>query len=148
MEIVTTRCCAIMEIDKLSRHTTPEEAMAEFCKLTIVTQPLFGTARNIPVAGSQYAFYLFTAACDKNGESLYKGVGYRAYGKEFAEFIKENGLGKVWASPPKHNEVFHPDHHNQVWVWDVDNEALKAWWTKFQAKPKVKVPPSAKKSLV
>lgn len=130
MEISTTKCCAIMEIHNLGSHATPEAAMVEFCKLTIVSQPVFGTARNVPLTGSMYAFYLFTAACNSSGGPL---RGYtRAYGKEFSEFIKEKELGKIWASPVKRNEVFHTDHCNQVWVWDVDNTALRAWWTAYQ----------------
>jgi hypothetical protein len=131
MEIATTKCCAIMEIHNLSVHATPEEAMDEFCKLNIVTVPLFGPARNIPNAGSIYAFYLFTAACNKDGGPLYSSG--KAYGKEFANFIKTNGLGKVWESPVKHNKVFHETHHNQIWIWDVDHDALKTWWSKRKA---------------
>ncbi len=136
MTIETTKCCAIMEIHNLALHASAEEAMVEFCKLNIASIPLFGSARHVPMIGSIYAWYFFTAACNAEGGPTHRS--YKAYGREFADFIEKNKLGKVWSSGVKPNTVFHPDHYNQVWVWDVDHEALKTWWKAYQDKQKAK----------
>lgn len=130
MNLYKTQCCAIQEIGGLSYHADAEDAMIAFCKQVFVGKVKFGTAN--ARSGTIYSFYLFTAAV---------GEHYRvSYGSNFEEFIKENGLGKVWASPKIKNLAFHSDHSNQVWIWMPDYKALKEWWeAKLEAnKPKAK----------
>ena len=117
MYLKTTQCCAIQEIDGLSYHANAKEAMLSFCKQNFVDGVKYNGTRSYNNA--LYSFYLFTAALLRDA---------KPYGSEFAEFIKENNLGEVWASPKRVNEAFHPDHSNQVWVWMPNPEKLCEWW--------------------
>lgn len=137
MNIHNTKCCGIQEIDKLGQHKSAEEAMVSFCKQQLHQALKFGscTARS----GSLFSFYMFTAAVYEKGSTDEYGVvitdGFaHKYGVQFAKFIKENKLGKVWASPAKKNTVFHPNHANQIYIWNADQPALEAWWNDWQAK--------------
>lgn len=135
MYLRTTECCAIQEIDGLKGHADAKEAMLAFCKQNFGTGVLFKS--QAAYSNSVYSFYLFSASLES---------GQKPYGKEFEEFIKENELGTVWASPKRVNHAFHPDHSNQVWVWMPDVTKLKAWWEKN--KPIKKIPAGPRGSNV
>jgi hypothetical protein len=120
MNMFKTQCCAIQEIGGLSNHPDARDAMIAFCKTNFAAPVKFGTAN--ARADTLYSFYLFTAA---TGSPYYK-----PYGSNFAKFIRDNKLGRVWASPSRKNEAFHSDHENQVWIWMPNRLALKSWWEK------------------
>lgn len=59
-------------------------------------------------------------------------------GQQFADLVTELKLGTVFTSPglPNVNGVHQePGHLNYIWVWSVDQEALKAWHAE-ETKPK------------
>jgi hypothetical protein len=72
-----------------------------------------------------YSFYIFSAAVDHDGSPLHGSE--RAYGHNFAQFIRDNELGKVWETDHVANEAFHPDHSNKLWMWAPDEKALYKW---------------------
>lgn len=117
MNFQKTSCCAINDIDRLQDHKNAKDAMIAFCQQALLTPPKFGVYTG--VRDEIFSFYLFTAAV---------GPSYRPYGQEFHDFIIENKLGDVWASPLRPNKAWHPDHSNQVWVWMPDKDAIKKWW--------------------
>ena len=117
MNLVKTSCCAIQDIDHLSVHTTPKEAMISFCQQAILKPPMFG--RDIGVRDQISSFYLFTTAV---------GTAYRPYGQAFYDFTVKNNLGEVWQSPLRPNKAWHPDHENRVYVWMPNHANIKAWW--------------------
>ena len=119
MNLVKTSCCAIQDIDRLSVHTTPREAMVSFCQQAILKPPVFQNAQDVGRPNSISSFFLFTAAV---------GAAYKPYGEAFYNFILENNLGEVWQSPLRPNKAWHPDHENQVYVWMPNHDNLKAWW--------------------
>jgi hypothetical protein len=139
MNLHDTHCCGVKEIDGLRSHNTPEEAMKKFCELNFKQRLAF---RSQPASmGTVYAFYVFTAAVYKKfPKNDYRSSNryYRRYGHEFAQFIKENKLGKIWTSAAIWNVAFHPDHKNKVWIWSPDVVALKAWWEAHKPAEKTK----------
>jgi hypothetical protein len=125
MNFRPTNCCGISEITSLSNHTTPEEAMVDFCK------QVFGTYRQTGFGGLRrsnatyfYTYYMFTAAVYETGP-----YSKRKYGQDFADFILNHGLGKVATIDAEVNFAFHADHKVQAWLWQPDRTTLAAWWT-------------------
>lgn len=124
-------CCTTDAINGLSGSKGPEEAMRDFCKA------VYGTKSKYDYDGPKnfMPFYVFTAG----NEDVYDGVGgWQKYGTTFAEFIKDNKLGKVVSPGRAHNMRHHPDTWCQTWVWMVDNKALKKWYTEMTAGVKLK----------
>lgn len=130
MTLKDTGTCSFQEIAELRGHTTAEHAMETFCRLNIGKKPMFKGVE-MCITGSLYAFYIFSFPVKHDGSPLHAS-GNR--GKEFADFIKKHKLGNVWESPVRLNEVFHPEHSNQLWVWMPDKPVLIAWWNEKQKK--------------
>jgi hypothetical protein len=120
----STKSCAINEIHNLQAYLgKPEEAMKEFCRQNVERRVMFNNdPHDLGMAGAIYAFYLFSARV-MPGETV-------TYGDQFAAYILEHELGKVWESEVKQNEAYHPNWGNRVWVWTPDLKAIHAWWGK------------------
>lgn len=131
MILKDTTSCAMQEITGLSGIGSPLEAMKAFCRLTFdekgETSARFGSERTSK--GSLYSFYLFSAAVELGKMSAKTGY-YAPYGLDFAKFIRDNKLGEVWESPVRQNKTFHAGHGNQIYVWTIDQAAVKEWWGK------------------
>lgn len=125
------QCCGICEIDHLSSYLHAEDAMVNFCEQQVGKRLLF-KPNDYGHQDQMFSFYVFTCAFSGYEREV------NNYAVKFAEFIKANKLGKVWESEPKKNVIFHPNHSNAVFVWTVDQEAIKAWWDKKQKELKVK----------
>lgn len=53
---------------------------------------------------------------------------------QLVKFIKENGFGTVERSQPIKNGRYQGVANTiAVWTWNIDNDKLKAWWTKKKA---------------
>lgn len=126
MNLLKTSSCAIQDIDKLSSHYNPKDAMIAFCRQAILEPPKFG--KDVGIRNEISSFYLFTAAVHPKGSG--SGRPYQPYGKEFYDFIVANDLGVVWESPQRPNKAWHPSHSNQVYVWMPDHKNILAWWAK------------------
>lgn len=122
MVITKTSCCAIQDIDRLSDHKDARSAMRAFCDQALTSPPIFMGPTDRGRTDEISSFYLFTAV-------VRKGL---TYGEDFYQFIKDNDLGEVYQSPTRPNKAWHPDHHNQVYVWMPDKNALKRWWKENQ----------------
>lgn len=130
MQMCKMSNCAVQDIDGLSRHGSGEEAMAEFCRLNFSDNGVrFGGG--VGKRGTLYSFYIFSQPV---GEGYYA----RNYGFDFAKFIKENKLGRVWKSSLRKNYAFHADHHNVVWVWSPVTNKVSKWWEEYKAREKAK----------
>lgn|SRR3990167_642174 len=137
MNFVKTSCCAITDIDHLSAHLTPKDAMVSFCQQALLDLPRFG--KDVGVQDQIFSFYLFTAAVSPS---------HRPYGQDFYRFIIDNNLGEVWQSPLRRNKAWHPDRSNQVYVWMPDHDAIKTWWAANnpnKTAPEVTEPPNRKR---
>lgn len=119
-----TACCAVDEIFQLSHHTTAKDAMKAFCKR--VYEEHAGTMLGRPKITQ--ALYLFTGVIRHTDGS--KPETNFTYGPEFAQFIKDNGLGKVRASFSAANRLNHPTHVVKAWLWRSNEKAVKTWWKK------------------
>lgn len=110
MQIEETQCCGVDELGNLGDHDSAQEAMEALCtrledRFSLEEDPC--------------AIYLFTGVIeDTYGDEP-------TYGQDFAEFIKENKLGKVVETKP----VINPNTDNTIvaWLWTVDWIALKKW---------------------
>jgi hypothetical protein len=135
-----TNCCAIQEICELSNSPDAFDAMQEFCSLNLGSS----TNRFHGYSGTGlYSFYLFTAAFqhDGSGRRAPWGSDWADYGEDFAAFIRDNRLGEVMESPLVRNGFMHADRSNKVYIWTVDEPALRKWWAvnKDQTEPKVSI---------
>lgn len=88
------------------------------------------------------AFLVFTACVEKVLPPNYYGTEaerhgtptpanppeYPVYGPEFASLIEDNGLGVVICTDVVQNPLYPPPHMVRMWIWQVNNEAVKAWW--------------------
>lgn len=87
-----------------------------------------------PIQYGRFRFATFSEAVPPNPE--YDTHPSYMYGRKFAAFITDNGLGTVVASP----RAINPNSGNnlQVWVWCIDHDTLKAWYEKVKPKPEPK----------
>lgn len=127
LEFYDTRTCAMQEIHNLQYFEgKPREAMINFCRSNlgrpVVWKIVDPSGNDKGRAGALFSFYFFS------------GPTNRRYGSQFAEFIKENELGKLIESPALTNHAYHPDHANQIWIWMPDVTALNRWWKANQTK--------------
>lgn len=119
MYIENTSCCAVEDINGLSDHDTPEEAMEEFCEHYYDGH--YGPMSPLP------GLILFTAV-----------VGYTdnkakpSYGPNFKAFILKHRLGSVVESPLTTNRQNHPNHQIKAWLWRPNQKALQAWMTRVR----------------
>lgn len=113
--LTTTKCCGLDEIDNLSHSNTPFDALMNL-------RPEF-------IEGARWTLYprpfvMFTGVVDRVVNDHASGR-LDNYGQAFADFIVEQGLGQVVASPAR---VSHSRNTLQVWIWSVDYVALKSWY--------------------
>jgi hypothetical protein len=117
-----TSCCGVVEFDRLSAHTRPEDALK-----AVRVNALFGPMK-------QAAFALFTGVVRIKGAHGYMhtipGGNQGNYGRAFADFITENKLGTVTAMPVTENPASGNDLG--VWMWQINHPNLEAW---FRANP-------------
>lgn len=133
MNITSTSCCGVDEIDNLQDYTDPEKAMLAFC------DQVFHYDRWIKESQDNLAgIYIFTGverlrgtteiAIPYTDKNRYK-IGVRiGYGSAFAKFITVNKLGKVVAGQAAANRINHPNHIVKCWVWTPAVTALKRWY--------------------
>lgn len=123
MFLAQTQCCAIREINGLSRHPTPAAAMMEFCRQA--------TAYNSTLPGLITFTGVVACRCRKSRlvpppPPLHK-IGY---GEAFAAFIREHGLGDVREGPIQINRQNHPTHKVRLWSWAPAPRKLATWYKK------------------
>lgn len=130
LTIHDTNCCAIQEIGDLRYYIRcPRNAMVDFCKENVLKRVRYRLANGNQ--GTIYSYYLFTARVDDPKTPT--------YGTQFAQFIEENDLGKVWASPILKNTAFHEGNWNQVWIWTPNHKNILKWWSEQEESKPVKV---------
>ncbi len=147
-------CCGLRELDGLSRHTDPNEAMMQ------VAENMYGSYApkgvnpyakpdNIEwsrtIYGDRYWMrngitriyeYQINAwgandSYDKDSRWRYavftQAGSRRTYGKRFAALIAKEGLGEVVQATTK--TVKNPNSGNvlKAWIWTVNHTALKKW---------------------
>ena len=94
MQLVSTKCCALFEIDNLSIHETAEEALTVFCSQAI-PEPLKFWDGCQGAQGELASFYVFTGATTHDGT---KAAGQRTHGrarlyaKEFMDLIDRKSV--------------------------------------------------------
>lgn len=109
MELRHLSCCGIREGTSLSTSRSPEEALRKF-------------------GNSIYRF----PGPDRFRYVLFSQAGKRAkYGRVFAAFIVEKGLGTVIETEFHKNP--NSGHQLKAYLWTVDHVATKAWWTANKA---------------
>lgn len=127
MYIRTLESCAIAEIDQLKSYPDSKAAMMAFCKQVFEGGIWFRDNKEDKARpGAMISFYVFSAPSNY------------PYGENFAKLIKEEKFGDVWASEPRLNKAYHPDHSNKMWVWTPDRDALFCWYNDHKAKTVVK----------
>ena len=128
MRINQMHCCAFNEISNLSFSGLPREAMREFCRLEsddAYRHNMYISRLNLG------AFYVFTAVIKITGEPNNRSIyAPRAYGREFADYIKQEKLGKVTMTTVRLNRKNEPTHQVRGWVWAPSLKAMTAWWEK------------------
>jgi hypothetical protein len=122
-------CCAVAEIDHLSEHDNPRDAMMEFCR----NLRMYGGGIRHPDS-----FVIFTGVVGNVARPDYsvsdsgpyddEHVDDTSYAPNFAKFIRENKLGPVKESVARANKRFHPDHKVRVYVWAPSFKNLSKWW--------------------
>lgn len=134
-------CCGLQEIDGLTEHDSPKEAMLAFVG-RVITKNRY-TRKTETNISNIYIFSGVESVTDPkittyvNGEDEpncdYDDARYAVklkYASEFAKFIRRNKLGVLKASPPRANILNHPHHIVKCWIWCPDVKALKAWYNK------------------
>lgn len=102
IEIKSTGCCAMKEIDNLSHATTAEEAMV------VVGPYLLAERREIP-------FMLFSGVTNRY-QSDHASSRLDNYGQAFEHYIRDHKLGTTTKSGEQRN----PRTGNgvTVWIWE------------------------------
>ena len=125
--------CAVASISNLGKHKNAKEAMIAFC-----SQELPMSSYGIGKFPKLTANYVFCAGPEvplgEKGGSHHSKPWVR-YGSEFAEFLLENGLGKIATPGPILNFKHHSDSTCQVWVYQPDQEAVEKWWRGIKSDP-------------
>lgn len=132
MDIRGLACCGVREISGLSwSRGRAEDFMREFCRREFSAEEWQRQPR---------AFYIFSQANPPNaGQVVTRYDGRRrrlpvaTYGDHFCAYIRGHHLGTVAETGSRRN----PNSGNnvKVWVWAVDQEALKAWARAHGAMP-------------
>lgn len=142
MNLQDTRCCAIREIDGLSDHRTPEEAMECFCEE--VDESDYGDdghydahdnwVEDKPSTSLALPGLITFSGVTKWEKGMMKEYGGMrgdvTYGPKFAAFILKEKLGAITASPLTTNRLNHPGRQIRAWMWKPNQKALNAWWKK------------------
>lgn len=113
MNIVTTECCAAMEMCGMGTVSDPKTHMLSICTQIFPNHCHMGRPdlHQIP-----YSHYIFHGVV-KYKEGTPKDPRYSdKAGTNLARFIRANKLGKVVGSYPEWNRVNHANHLVRVWV--------------------------------
>lgn len=128
MNIESTSCCAVEDINDLSSHNTPELAMREFC-LGLEVEKDYNYYRSKKVLSQPAGFYIFTGVVrHSKGSGTPRQNG--KYAPNFAAYILKHKLGSVVETTAHPNRVNHPDHWIKVYVWHPNETNLRKWWKK------------------
>jgi hypothetical protein len=138
LEINNMKSCAVQEIHRLENYNhDPKGAMISFCEQQLYSASGlkwqgFSTKPNQIFGAYVFNAPIYGSSPRDNTKPPQPPYG-ESYGDQFADFITNNKLGTVVATPVTWNRVFHPDHGNKVWVWCPDQDALKAWYAPYKA---------------
>ncbi len=129
MELQETRCCAVLEIDGLSDHSSPEDAMKSVCeRLQEMEEDNrgWGEDDDKPKSLIPPGFIIFTGVvkCEKGA---HRGC-QTGYGEKFEALIRKERLGLVSGSCVRTNRINHPEHQVKVWTWAPSVKGLNRWW--------------------
>lgn len=127
MNIRSTKCCGLNEIDGLNGYNNPEDALIAFCESQMESNNKY----NSEVASVKSAIcshYFFTAAVMPSEIKKDGGISVSNYGIAFARYIQTHDLGTVVATPCVINEAWHPDHSVMAWLWTPDYLKLRSWY--------------------
>ena len=117
MRLRGVSCCGVREINGVSEHRTGPAVLRQFAAY------IYGASDYMrPYAGSaRFRFAFFTQAYRPSGIRPTTG-----YGERLAACIRHLNVGNVIET----EEAINPNSGNnlKMWVWQVDHDALKAWW--------------------
>lgn len=125
----STGCCGMREINDLGHGITPEEAMFAVCELHTgldFTKPAVDGRSphdcNVVITTPLLLFSGVTTRV-KGDHSSNRPDDYAG---AFAAFITDKGLGEVVVT----KEVENPSGHNRLkaWLWTPNQAALTTWW--------------------
>lgn len=118
-----THCCGIMEIDYLGKAKAPIEA------LKAIAPSMWLGASVDPYDNGRHAprFITFSGVTNKVFGGAHDGPRKDNYGQALADYIVNNNLGVVTASPEAENWT---RNTIKLWVWTPD---YKAVWPYFDA---------------
>lgn len=122
-KLYVTHCCAVGEIDDLSKSDTPEAALKTLYPTLLKGLPpldreYFGPHR-LPII-------IFTGVTTRVLADHASGRR-DDYGQAFSDYLRDNGLGKVVRTDEVQNWT---DNKVRLWAWTVDYEALEKWGSK------------------
>lgn len=128
MEILSSKCCGVNEIHRLSQYASnAEAAMLAFCENQLENNNKFGKEVS-SVKNAICTHYFFTGAVYSTDLTKSGEVSASHYGKAFANYITQHRLGVVMESPCEVNRAWHPDHSTIVWMWTPNYERLRDWY--------------------
>jgi hypothetical protein len=111
-----TACCGLVELNNISLVQTPEEVI----KGTVAGYHIFAG-----VESKKYPpFVMFTGVTKRARMDHTGSTREDDYGQALADYIVENKLGEVIATPERVNPMSY-NNPIKVWVWTVD-------WTELQ----------------
>ena len=118
MELVSTSCCGVREIEYLQDAGTPDDALKIFC------EQYFDKYEEGPRQdGCAHVMFTEVTKAEEGGQKV-------DYGKKFAAVIAKYKLGTVIATRPSINPA-HGAKGARHWVkgylWTVNKAALRKW---------------------
>lgn len=113
--------CAAYAIENLRTHKNAEDALTHLCKTYLGVK--LGAFNVLP------AHYVFVAGPEVDGK-CWSSKTWLKYRTEFAQYLEEHRLGLIVTAGQTVNKKHHSDTTCQVWIWQVDQKAVEAWWTK------------------
>lgn len=144
MYINELSCCAMADVDGIQECASPKEALLAICERAILKDRYSKTGgfRNYI-----QSILLFSGVEEAEDESIYRNGEDKpyddddddfyergecvkiGYASELAAYITEQKLGAVVAGPQAYNEINHPTHLVQAFLWAPDRKALTDWYT-------------------
>lgn len=131
-------CCGVEEINGISyKGQTAEMVIQAICRDAFGTKasPIVRKGVTGPYSEGVGLSTLFVYTCsphDNNGNknpTTYYDVDA---GEKLTKFIRDNGFGTVVEGGEAVNKKWHPDHTVKIWVWTSNEDALRAWWAKYE----------------
>ena len=114
MIIGETRCCGVLEIDGLSAHLTPKEAMLS------IADRLRNRCGLMPVP---FIYFTGVVALGQNHDSADHARNTRTddYGTQFSNYIYKHRLGTVISTEPRKSWS---GNTLRMWIWEPDYTRL------------------------